>query len=307
MKRNKKLSKMSLKSWMITENIIIVISSIMMYELVDFGYNYLYLHDANYNPITGLGMFLPMSLIIYGVTSSFSLNLYQYISILTNAIKKVADGNFNIKIDKSTRGPLKDVYSNFNTMCNELKNAENMKNDFLNEFSHEFKTPLASINGFANLLLEGECTEEQKKKYLEIISKESERLVTLTQNQLLLSKLEAQQIVLDKKKYRLDEQIRQCVIMLVSQWQRKCIDMSINLDDISFYGSEDLMQHVWINLITNAIRYTPEHGEISIDSEISNDKILIHVKDSGIGITKEQLSKIFDKYYRADINVNIKM
>ncbi|MGN6712598.1 ATP-binding protein [Anaerocolumna jejuensis] len=306
MKKPKITSKLGLRGWMIIENIVIVIGSIMIYESIDFVMNYIVNKNYDYDPISGIGMFLPMGLLVYFITDAFSSTLYHYISELTNGISKISQGDFHIRLDENSGGPLKEVYHNFNTMTDELNSIESLRNDFVNEFSHEFKTPLASINGFSTLLLEGNCSQEQLTQYLIIIAKESERLVSLTQSQLLLSKLDSQHIVIDKKRYALDEQIRHCLIMLASEWEKKKIDVSIELPSITFYGNADMMQHIWINLLMNAIKYTPENGEITIMSRLSNKSIEISICDSGIGMTVDQLEHVFSKYYRAENNSDIK-
>lgn len=223
MKKFKKhtLSNLGLRGWMIKGNIILVIGSILIYEMTDFFTNYVVYKNHDYNPISGIGMIVPMGVLVYAITASFSNTLYHYISQLTNGISKIAKGEFQIRLDENNGGPLKEVYHNFNIMCDELNSIDSLRNDFVNEFSHEFKTPLSSINGFSNLLLEGNCTQEQVTKYLSIIAAESERLVTLTQNQLLLSKLDSQHIVIDRSDYSLDEQIRRCMIMLAPEWEKK--------------------------------------------------------------------------------------
>jgi signal transduction histidine kinase len=301
MKRRKKesISKLGLRGWMTMECIVIVIGSIMIYELIDFVVNVIVNKNMDYEPVSGVGMFLPMSLLVYSITAAFSTTLYHYISELTDGIAKIAKGEFHEKLDENSGGPLKDVYHNFNIMCDELRSIDSLRNDFVNEFSHEFKTPLASINGFSNLLLEGNCTQEQVTQYLTIIAKESERLVSLTQSQLLLSKLDSQKIVIDKSKYFLDEQIRHCMIMLASEWERKNHEISIELPELSYYGNQDIMQHVWI-------KYTPDHGEIIITCKVKSTTIEISITDTGIGMTEEQSNLIFNKYYRVENSTSIK-
>lgn len=307
MKNNRKnlKSNLGLRGWMIMECIVFVIGSILIYELSDFVTNYVVYKNYDYNPISGIGMIFPMGILVYAITSAFSRTLYHYISELTNGISKIAKGEFHVKLDEGNGGPLKEVYHNFNIMCGELNSIDSFRNDFVNEFSHEFKTPLASINGFSNLLLDGNCSQEQVTQYLSIIATESERLVALTQNQLLLSKLDSQHIVIDKTSYSLDEQLRHCMIMLASEWEKKKLEVSIELPKVSFFANADMMQHVWINLLTNAIKYTPEKGEISITSRSNNNDIQISISDTGIGMTNQQIEHIFKKYYRVENNTSI--
>ena len=134
-KENKK-SKLGLRGWMITQNIVLVIGSVLIYELTDFATNYIVFKNYDYNPISGVGMILPMSLLVYAITAAFSRTLYHYISELTDGISKISKGDFQVKLDENSGGPLKEVYHNFNTMCEELNSIDSLKDDFVNEFSH---------------------------------------------------------------------------------------------------------------------------------------------------------------------------
>lgn len=154
--------------------------------------------------------------------------------------------------------------------------------------------------------MENECTEAQRRKYLTIIAAESERLVALTQNQLLLSKLDSQNIIMDKETYALDEQLRQSVILCASEWEKKKLNISIDLSPVSFCGNKDLMQNIWMNLLNNAIKYTPENGEISIRSDQSGNTIHISICDTGIGIDENELEYIWGKYYQVKNSTSVK-
>lgn len=140
--------------------------------------------------------------------------------------------------------------------------------------------------------------KEQREKYLRIIANETDRLSELSKSQLLLSNLEAQQIIPDKGPYALDEQIRNCVICLYPQCQDKNIDISLELSPMVYCGNSELTYHVWQNLISNAIKYTPECGHITISSRETEDRYEISVSDTGIGMTEEDTQNIFQKYYQ---------
>lgn len=307
MKKYRKKTKpgLSLRGWMILECFVVVLGSVLASELTDFATNYVFIRNYYYNPISGIGMIIPMSISVYFITYYFSKTLYRYISELTEGISKISKGEFNVKLDEKSGGLLMDVYHNFNIMSAELSSINQLREDFANEFSHEFKTPLSSINGFSNLLLEGNCSKEEAKKYLSIIAAESERLMALAQSQLLLSKFDSQHIVIDKKEYFLDEQIRRCIILLASGWEKKNLDISIELSRIHFFGNANLLQHVWINLISNAIKYTAKNGAISVSANITENDIEISISDTGVGMTDEQINHIFDKYYRVESSSNI--
>jgi len=296
----KKNSNEKLTQWLVFQSAIVMISSVCIYATVDFYGNYLVLGNKHYNSISAIGMFIPMGLVM-GIISYFFANaLYYYIFKLTVGISHVASGDFYIRLDPNKAGPLKDVYINFNKMVSELQSVQTLRNDFINNFSHEFKTPITSINGFATLLLEESISEEDKRKYLKIIADESEHLASLASSSLLLSKLESQQFIVDKKPYSLDEQIKQCAIILSTEWNKKEIQFSAELEHVQYCGNSDLMQHLWINLLDNAIKFTPEHGEITVTLKKDNEFIKVTISDTGKGMTEEEISQIFVKYYQSD-------
>lgn len=300
MSYKKRSSKSKLTQWFIFQTVIIMISSVMVYATVDFVDNYIILGNKHYDSIRAIGMFIPMGLVMGTISYFFNKKLYHYILKLIIGINHVTSGDFKIRLDPNKAGLLNDIYINFNKMCTELQSVQIMRNDFINNFSHEFKTPITSINGFARLLLEESISEEDKQKYLRIIADESERLSSLANSSLLLSKLESQQFVADKKFYSLDEQIKQCAIILSPEWSKKEIEFSAELEQVQYYGDSTLMQHVWINLLANAIKFTPEHGEVSVTMKKENAVIKIAISDTGKGMSKEEMNQIFVKYYQGD-------
>lgn len=238
---------------------------------------------------------------------SIILGFYNFISIrflnsrflsLIKGIEAIADGDFDVRLDSANSAFLSPIYEDFNKMAAELQNTGILRTDFINSYSHEFKTPIVSINGFANLLMERNVSEEDRKKYLKIIADESARLSELANDTLLLSKLDSQQIIPDKKTYALDEQLRHCVILLSVDWGKKNIDLAGELSEVSYTGNEELMQHLWMNLLNNAIRYTPAGGEIRVSLSREENSAVIRVADNGTGMDEETVIHIFDKYYQ---------
>ena len=222
------------------------------------------------------------------------------VSILSDAIRRVADGDFTIRIPTRRKDQMTPIYEDFNKMCAELESVRLMRNDFINNYSHEFKTPIASINGFASLLLDRKVSEADRRKYLEIIVEESARLSKLATNTILLSKLSAQQIVTDVEIYDLSEQIRQCSIILSRQWLERKIEFSGDLPPARFRGSRELLQHLWLNLLINAVDHTPSGGRISVEVSQAGGTITVVVADTGDGMDDETLRHIFDPYYQGD-------
>ncbi|MBI4858045.1 MAG: HAMP domain-containing histidine kinase [Acetobacterium woodii] len=286
--------------WLVIPSLLIIIGSISIAAFVDYVVNVWVYHNLDYHPIAALGMIFPMEILMGSLYIVFSKLFYSYTAELANAISKIANGEFNVLLEENHGGPLKEVYQNFNLMSKELTGVQTLRNDFINDFSHEFKTPLSSINGFANLLLEGDLSPEREQQYLTIIAKESARLADLTQSQLLLSKIESQQIIVNKTPFSLDEQIRQCVIILSSKWESKQLNLSLELTRITYTGDAALLQHLWLNLLSNAIKYTPDHGDLSISSNIEKEHVQISISDTGIGIPQSELDIIFNKYYQSN-------
>ena len=159
---------------------------------------------------------------------------------------------------------MEELSESFNKMTQELSSIQTFRSDFINNFSHEFKTPIVSIRGFAKLLKEGDLTEEERQEYLDIIISESERLADLSTNVLNLSKYESIEIVSDVKPFRIDEQIRRTLVLLESKWEKKDLDMNVELEEIVYNGNAELLQLIWINLLDNAIKFTKNNGNIQI-------------------------------------------
>lgn len=220
---------------------------------------------------------------------------------LIRATKVVSTGDFSIRV-KETNGnsEVGVLLRNFNHMAEELGSIEMFRNDFINNFSHEFKTPLVSIRGFAKQLRNDNLPAEKRKEYADIIINEAERLSNMSASILLLAKLENQQIVTDYKEYELDEQIRSSIILLEKQWSKKNIEIDIELKPVKIYGNAELLSHIWINLIDNAIKYTDENGHISILCFESSDNIHFSISDNGSGMDDYTLRHIFDKFYQGD-------
>jgi signal transduction histidine kinase len=220
----------------------------------------------------------------------------------SEALMEVGKGNFNIKLaeDKHYVPELKMMSHNFNIMVNELNNIETFRSDFIANVSHEFKTPLASIDGYTMLLQDSNLTEEEKNKYIEKILNNTKRLSNLVYTILQISKLENQGIIAEKRKFKLDEDFRQILLFLEPKWACKNIDLDINLDETTFYGNEELLAQVWVNILDNAIKFTPDNGTISCSMKQSDSWITATISDNGEGMPEGVQKHIFDKFYQGD-------
>lgn len=287
-------------NWLAILAIVPAVVSIMAYEFLAYMVNVFFHKNTEYDPLIGLGMLIPMALMMELITFFYSRHLYKKAARLIHAIKQVGDGDFQVSLNPDKAGPLYDVVESFNKMTAELRSVQTLRKDFINDFSHEFKTPITSINGFANLLLDTEVTEEERREYLQIIADESGRLAQLAQETMMMSRLDSQLSIPDREPYSLDEQIRQNIILLSPQWTAKQITVETALENVVFNGNAGLMVHVWTNLLNNAIKFTPEGGTIRVSMECFDGQTTICISDSGIGMTQEQLARVFNKFYQGD-------
>ncbi|MBP8639992.1 MAG: HAMP domain-containing histidine kinase [Oscillospiraceae bacterium] len=217
-----------------------------------------------------------------------------------SATDKLAGGDFSVRLDISHPPEFNKLAKSFNRMAEDLGGIELLRTDFINNFSHEFKTPIVSIKGFAEILKYDDLTSEERNEYLDIVISESSRLAALATNVLNLSKVENQQILTDKLTFDLGEQIRRCILILEPKWNNKNISLSVNLQDLQCFGNEEFLSQVWINLLDNALKFTPEGGKITVALGTDNEKAKFVLRDNGAGISEDAATHIFDKFYQAD-------
>lgn len=235
------------------------------------------------------------------VTIFFSKWFFDPIKKLRNAMGKVADGDFSVRLQtKSSSKEIQEVYSGFNLMAHELTSTEILQSDFVSNVSHEFKTPINAIEGYTTLLQGYDDLDAEHQQYVDKILFNTKRLSTLVGNILLLSKIENQEIQTHQTMFRLDEQIRQSIVALESAWTAKDLELDVDLEDITFTGNESLMHHVWDNLIGNAIKFNPPFGLLKISLKKDGEHIIFSVTDSGPGLSEEAMKHLFDKFYQAD-------
>lgn len=235
------------------------------------------------------------------VTSLLSKSFFNPIKKLRKAMERVADGDFTVQLDpRSSSKEILEIYSGFNLMVHELAATEILQTDFVSNVSHEFKTPINAIEGYSTLLQSSENLDAEQKQYVEKIIFNTERLSSLVGSILLLSKLENKQISTGKSLYRLDEQIRQSVVALEPSWEKKNIELDVELDRVEYNGNESMMRHVWDNLIGNAIKFSPCDSIVEIRLVRQNDYIIFTVSDCGPGLSEEAQKHMFDKFYQAD-------
>ncbi|MDF2682885.1 MAG: two-component system sensor histidine kinase [Brevibacillus sp.] len=220
---------------------------------------------------------------------------------LTEATKAMTKGNFEFVGTPTTRrDEIGQLSLSFFEMANELSKLNQMRQDFVSSVSHEIQSPLTSISGFTKALKQKKMTEESRMRYLTIIEEESERLSRLGQNLLRLSFLQQKQQPLEVSAFRLDEQLRRIVIALEPLWSEKEMNLEVELESMVIRADQDQLDQVWINLVSNAIKFTPVEGSIRITALKKDDRIIVTIADNGIGILEEELADIFKPFHKAD-------
>ena len=235
------------------------------------------------------------------VTSQLSKFFFNPIKKLRGAMDKVAEGDFSVRLEeKSSSKEIMEIYTGFNLMAHELNSTEILQTDFVSNVSHEFKTPINAIEGYSTLLQDRDNLDDDQREYIDKILFNTQRLSSLVGSILLLSKLENQQIPSHQVEYRLDEQVRQSIVALEPAWEQKDIEFDVELDRVSYLGNEPMMRHVWDNLISNAVKFSPNGGTVKIHLAKKLKRLIFTVEDQGPGLSEEAQKHIFDKFYQAD-------
>lgn len=233
--------------------------------------------------------------------SNFTNNL-RLLSEVMNTLESIAKGDFSVRLNHSLKGnePFAKLVKGVNEMALNLEQTENMRQEFISNVSHEIQSPLASIKGFTYVLNNDELTSEERKHFLSIIEMETVRLSRLSENLLKLAALEADSVKFEPKAYRLDKQLRALILSCEPQWSEKKIRMDAYLDSVTVTADEDMLSQVWVNLIHNSIKFTPEGGSIQVDLHRQGKTVECKISDTGIGIDKDAQKHVFERFYKAD-------
>lgn len=250
-----------------------------------------------------------MASIFVGTLVSFGVGRVSLrpLSKLIEAMNRLAEGDYSVRLYFGERKRAKMLADSFNKMAEELDNTELLRSDFVNNFSHEFKTPIVSIYGFAKLLQRGHLEEEQTREYLSIIEQESGRLADMATNVLNMTKVENQNILTDVTEYNLSEQLRRSVLLLEKKWSKKELEIACDFNEHIIDANEEMMKQVWVNLLDNAIKFAPEKGKITIlireyqrEEERPQGSVAVAIKNNGPAIKEEDRERIFNKFYQSD-------
>jgi len=289
--------------------LVLIIFSIMVTSNLLTGASYFVLSQQHgYIPVMIFRMInSPLQLLVLNVLMGtilsivFSHILVRPMNQLIDATHKVAKGDFSVRVEPTdSHDELGQLVGSFNEMTKELGSNEMFKKDFINSFSHEFKTPIVSIRGFARQLERDDITDEERREYAGIIARESERLANMSSNILLLTKLENQQIMPDVTVYRLDEQLREAILLLEKEWGDKELELDLELPDTNICANEEMMSHVWINIIGNAVKFSEKGGILRVCCALRGNTVRVEIADSGVGMDEETQRRIFEKFYQGE-------
>ncbi len=236
-----------------------------------------------------------------GIAAYTSTKMLSPIVKINDAAKKVAHGDFSVRLEeKSIAMEIEEIAKSFNIMVRELSNIETLRSDFVSNVSHEFKTPLSAIEGYATLLQDERLSKEEQALYISRILENTSRLSKLTQSILSLSQLENQEILLQQESYMLDEQIRRVLLSYEPLWEEKELNIDLNLETTQYFGNKSLLAQVWSNLIDNAIKFSRTGGTLSISCHAIEGKVVVRIADNGIGMSEEVRRRAFDKFYQGE-------
>ena len=282
---------------LIISTLIIVILGILMIQLETINILKVTKNEPMFSVLLLFLISIPVGTIVSFAFSRFPLKPVRRVIDATN---RLASGDFSARLKLPGPSAFTELANSFNRMAEELGGIEMLRSDFVDNFSHEFKTPIVSIKGFAEELKHDDLSPEQRNEYLDIIISESSRLATLATNVLNFSRVEKQTILANREKFDLTEQIRRCVLLFETKWDQRRLNLTVELDEISLFGDDELLSQVWLNLIDNAIKFTPEGGCVEIRLEKRWNKALFRIRDDGYGISEEAQKHVFDKFYQGD-------
>ncbi|MGG6314236.1 sensor histidine kinase [Paenibacillus macerans] len=250
------------------------------------------------NVILGTILF---GLLISVISLAFRSKQLMKLNMIIDAIRRISRGDFTVRLDGYEKmREFETIVHSINEMAGALGQMETMRQDFISNVSHEIQSPLTSIRGFARALRKPDLSPEKRNHYLEIIESESRRLSQMSDNLLKLSSLETDRASLRTNRFRLDRQLQNVVLACEPQWLAKNIQIQLELSELEVEGAEDLLSQVWMNLLHNSIKFTPEGGEIGFTLAPGEDGAVVTVADNGIGMAEQDIGHIFERFYKAD-------
>ena len=224
------------------------------------------------------------------------------VKLITQATERIMQGDFSVRI-RPMHGAGMEGFNQIgmaiNAMAKELSGTETLRTDFIANVSHELKTPLAVMGNYATMLQRPGITEEERCEYAKAISEATRKLAQLITNILKLNKLENQQIFPQPKEFDLGEQLCECLLGFEDAWEAKGLEIETDLeDDVRIKSDPELLSLVWNNLISNAVKFTPDGGTIGLSLKTEGGSVVVQVRDTGCGMKPEVGQHIFEKFYQ---------
>lgn len=282
--------------------IMLLLTACLLSMIGAFLYYFDIIGDHKERPLILLIFFVYFSVLVAtGVSIVVVRKILRPITQLSEKMGQVAKGDFDVQVDEGYKiAEMEQLSRDFNSMVRELNSIETLRSDFIANVSHEFKTPLATIRGYVQLLQNNQLPEKERQEYIGRILDGTTQLSHLTENILRISKLESQGIFLDEKSFRLDEQIRNVILFLEPEWNSLDIEWEIDLPKVICVANEEIIYQVWLNLLENAIKYSSKQAVIAVQLQENQAGILVQIKDNGLGMTPEVQKHMFDKFYQGD-------
>lgn len=240
---------------------------------------------------------LAVGMVTAAMVSHIPLRPFQR---LLEGMSLLAQGDYTVRLHLRYASVNRKLAESFNALATELENTEMLRTDFVNNFSHEFKTPIVSILGFAKLLKRTDITPEKRGEYLDIILSEATRLTDMAENVLNLAKIEKQNILTEIDEFNLSEQIRTCILLLQKKWEQKRLEIEFDEYEYHCTGNVELLKQVWINLIDNAVKFAPEDSCVGVHLAKEPEGMAVSVASAGEEISAETRKRIFEKFYQGD-------
>ncbi len=263
--------------------------------------------ETNEVGLLGIMEFVLCSSLVIGLILTNSMGsaiILRPVYRIINQLNRLADGDFKARLHFGKPigeyPTFKQVEKSFNRAAEELEHTEMLRSDFINNFSHEFKTPIVSIAGFAKLLRSEDLSREKRNEYLSIIEEESLRLSAMATSVLLLTKVENMTILTGVSVFNLTEEIRSSVLLLAEKWTAKGIEMDMDCSEYTIEADGELLKHVWINLLDNAVKFSPENGKVTVSVKEEGKFLSVSVSNNGPDIPPEKIGRIYNKFYQAD-------
>ena len=304
MKRDMHSTKRKLRWTLIFGTAIVLISAALLATVIESileSMGLISMEDVSNLGIWGFILLNVVSVVIGCALTYFASKvILKPINELVDGLGKLSQGDYSARLHFNEKNDMINISNAFNSCAEELEHTEIMRSDFINNFSHEFKTPISAINGFVKLLEREDIPEEKRRKYLAVIREETQRLSDMTTNILTLTKVESQGILTDKETFCLSEQIRSCGLLLERKWQEKNLQLVFDFDEHTIVGNEEMLKQVWLNLLDNAIKFSKRESPLVVRINETAECLQIDVENEGVEIKEADRERIFQKFYQAE-------